>query len=64
MTWTQGQPARRDQSPFFEPTDQHRTYPNPGQSTSTSNIPDLAATFTMEGLQQSPISHNKVKKPY
>ena len=50
MTWTQGQPARRDQSPFFEPTDQQRTYSNAGQSISPSNIPDPVATFTKEGL--------------
>ena len=50
MTWTQGQPARRDQSPFIEPTDNHRTYANPGQSRSTSNIHNAAATFTQEGL--------------
>ena len=50
MTWTQGQPARPDQSPFIEPTDNHRTYANPGQSRSTSNIHNAAATFTQEGL--------------
>ncbi len=50
MTWTQGQPARRDQSPFLEPADKYRTYANLGQSISTSNIPNPAATFTKEGL--------------